>query len=46
MCKSDGELVDHLLLHCSYAYNLWSFVLSLFGTLVYLGLCLNEWLSC
>lgn len=31
MCKSDGESVCHLLLHCSQAYNLWTFIFSLFG---------------
>ena len=43
MCKSDGESVDHLLFHCSYAYNLWSFV---FNLVVFLGLCLTGWLTC
>ena len=31
MCKNSWESVGHLLLHCSYAYNLWTFVFSLFG---------------
>ena len=31
MCKRWGELVDHLLLHCPIAYELWSFVFCLFG---------------
>ena len=31
MCKCNGELVDHLFLHCSVAMDLWSMVLSLFG---------------
>ena len=31
MCKVDGETIDHLFLHCSLAYDLWSFVFSLFG---------------
>ena len=39
MCKSDGESVCHLLLHCSYAYNLWTFIFSLF-------LCLIGSLNC
>ena len=43
MCKSDEESVDHLLFHCSYAYNLWSFV---FNLVVLLGLCLTGWLTC
>lgn len=29
-CKNDWESVDHLLLCCSYAYDLWTFVFSLF----------------
>ena len=31
MCKRRGELVDHLLLHCPIAYELWSLVFFLFG---------------
>ena len=31
MCKNIWESVGHLLLFCSYAYNLWTFVFSLFG---------------
>ena len=31
MCKRAGEMVDHLLLHCEYARELWSLVLCLFG---------------
>ena len=31
MCKNSWESVGHLLLCCSYAYNLWTFVFSLFG---------------
>ena len=31
MCKSCGESVDHLLLHCSIAWELWSLVFCLFG---------------
>ena len=31
MCKSNGESVDHLLLHCSIVYKLWSMVFTLFG---------------
>ena len=26
MCRCSGEMVDHLLLHCSVAFELWSFV--------------------
>ena len=31
MCRHCGEMVDHLLLHCEMAYQLWSFVLITFG---------------
>ena len=31
MCKSTGESVDHLLLHCPIVYELWSMVFALFG---------------
>ena len=30
MCKSNGELVDHLFLHCPVAMDLWSMVFGLF----------------
>jgi hypothetical protein len=31
LCKQSGESVDHLLLHCSLARELWSMVFGLFG---------------
>uniref|UniRef100_A0A2N9F8V6 Reverse transcriptase zinc-binding domain-containing protein n=1 Tax=Fagus sylvatica TaxID=28930 RepID=A0A2N9F8V6_FAGSY len=31
MCKVDGESVDHLLLHCAYAKELWDLVFAMFG---------------
>jgi hypothetical protein len=31
MCKEDGETVDHLLLHCDFAKELWDMVFVLFG---------------
>uniref|UniRef100_A0A2N9IY74 Reverse transcriptase domain-containing protein n=1 Tax=Fagus sylvatica TaxID=28930 RepID=A0A2N9IY74_FAGSY len=31
MCKCSGETVDHLLLHCSVANELWGFVFQMFG---------------
>ena len=31
MCKRCGESVDHLLLHCPVAFELWSLVFCLFG---------------
>jgi hypothetical protein len=30
MCKSSGETMDHLLLHCPIAQQLWTMVFSLF----------------
>ena len=31
MCKCNGEFVDHLLLHCPIASDLWSMILGYFG---------------
>ena len=31
MCKCNGELVDHLFLHCPVVRDLWSMVFGLFG---------------
>ena len=31
MCRCNGEIVDHLLLHCGKAYWLWSLVFRSFG---------------
>ena len=31
MCRCNGEMVDHLLLHCSIAFELWSFAFTSFG---------------
>ena len=31
MCKSNGESVDHLLLHCPIVFKLWSMMFTLFG---------------
>ena len=31
MCKRNGESVDHLLIHCPLAFDLWSMVFTLFG---------------
>jgi hypothetical protein len=34
MCKKNGESVDHLLIHCEVATQLWHYIFTLFG---------NEW---
>ena len=31
LCKEAGETVDHLLLHCPVAHDLWNLVFSMFG---------------
>jgi hypothetical protein len=31
MCKKSGESIDHLLLHCDVARDIWSYFLILFG---------------
>jgi hypothetical protein len=31
MCKKSGEFIDHLLLHCEVARELWTSIFSLFG---------------
>jgi hypothetical protein len=41
MCKSSGESVNHLLVHCPVAWELWS--LWFWSFLVRTGLCLGMW---
>ena len=31
MCKGCGESIDHLLIHCPIAYEMWSMIFCLFG---------------
>ena len=31
MCLSSGDMVDHFLIHCDVAYDLWSLVFRTFG---------------
>jgi hypothetical protein len=31
MCKKSGESIEHLLLHCDVAHDIWSFFYRLFG---------------
>ena len=32
LCRSDGESVNHLLLHCPFVHDLWAFIICLVGT--------------
>jgi hypothetical protein len=42
LSKKSGESIDHLLLHCEIARDLWSYILILFGV----GLCHERCWSC
>jgi hypothetical protein len=33
MCKHNGESIDHLLLHCEVAMEVWSMVFQFFGVM-------------
>jgi hypothetical protein len=33
MCKQNGESIDHLLLHCEVAIELWNMVCQMFGVM-------------
>ena len=46
MCKCNGEFVDHLLLHCSIASNLWSMILGLFRVHWMMSKSIVEVLAC
>ena len=46
MCKSNGELVDHLLLHCPIVFELWSMVFTLFGIYWAMPKIVVELLAC
>jgi hypothetical protein len=46
MCKKGGEIVDHLLLHCPFAWELWSMVFDLFGVLWVMPRSIVEMLDC
>jgi hypothetical protein len=46
MCKKAGETVDHLLIHCDYARELWSLVFSLFGVSWVIPHIVLELLAC
>ena len=46
ICKCNGESVDHLLLHCSIALDLWSMILGLFGVQWVMPKSVLELLAC
>ena len=46
MCKRAGESVDHLLLHCDYARELWSFIFCMVGLQWVMPGKVSELLAC
>ena len=46
MCKNDWESMDHLLIHCPFAFGLRSFVFSLFGISWVMPKQVVEFLAC
>ena len=46
MCKSNGESVDHLSLHCCIAVELWTLVFALFGVHSIMPKTVVELLAC
>jgi hypothetical protein len=46
MCKSNGESVSHLLLHCPIAHELWNLNFTLFGTVWVMPRGLYELFAC
>ena len=46
MCKCNGESIDHLLLHCPIASDLWSMILVLFGVSWVMPKSVVELLAC
>ena len=46
MCKRAGESVDHLLLHCAYASELWSFIFCMVGLQWVMPCKVSELLAC
>ena len=45
LCKCSGETVDHLLLHCSVAAELWRFVFKMFGVDWVMSKCVLDQLA-
>ena len=46
LCKRNGESIPHLLLHCSYARELWNFFLNIFGISWVMPFGIVDFLSC
>ena len=46
MCKCNSETIDHLLIHCLLAMDLWATVLSLFGESWVMPKSVVELLAC
>ena len=46
MCKADEETVNHLLLHCSYAKEIWDMVFAMFGVLWVMPCGVGELFAC
>ena len=46
MCKGAGESVDHLLLHCDYASELWSFIFCIVGLQWVMPCKVSDLLAC
>ena len=45
MCKSNGEFVDHLLLHCPIAIDLWDMLPCLLGVTWVMSLSVRDMLE-
>ena len=46
MCKKDGELVDHLVLHCEVAHALWCNIFSRLGLPWVMPSCVLDLCAC
>ncbi len=46
MCQSSGESIEHILLHCTVARDIWLFVFTLFGVPWVLPKMVVQMLSC
>ena len=46
MCKKGRETVDHLFLHCPFAWEIWSMVFDLFGVCWVMPCSILELLEC